>query len=118
MMRIADRKDAIKVGQSQAIDAAALAAVAEAIEALSGPNKAFCRLTHDFDDPRCPAAVASPYGGGSATDHLHGIGCVAAPAQLVLSTPARTCAGGLSASLGERSWSVARARDDSAGLAR
>ncbi|MFD2738699.1 hypothetical protein ACFSUD_03865 [Sulfitobacter aestuarii] len=51
LMRIADRKDDIKVGQSQAIDAAALSDVEAAIRDLAELNGDFWQLIRDFDYP-------------------------------------------------------------------
>ncbi len=50
-MRIADRKDAIKVGRSRAIDAEALAEIDEAVQSLSDLNRDLWQAIRDFGYP-------------------------------------------------------------------
>lgn len=51
MMRIADRKDGLKMGRSDEINAASIASIESAIADLSALNKQCWRIIKDFDYP-------------------------------------------------------------------
>lgn len=51
MMRIADRKDGLKMGRSDVIDATAIGDIENAIADLSELNKSCWRIIQDFDFP-------------------------------------------------------------------
>lgn len=51
MMRIADRKDGLKMGRSDNINAAAIADIETAIEALGALNKRCWQMIREFDFP-------------------------------------------------------------------
>lgn len=52
LMRIADKKDAIKVGQSSALDAVAMAEIQAATRQLAELNREIWSIVHDYSYPQ------------------------------------------------------------------